>query len=159
MDHWIPETLFSDIVAKMPVCTVDLALFNNDGAEVLVFRRSDPPLKGQWFTLGGRLRKNETLRDCAVRQAKAEADLTVDPNALFFGGAFDEIHDESRFGRNITYHCVNICWGYILSGSPPIQLDGQHHEYAWRPINDRDFHPMLSRKLHALQQCLPRTSR
>ena len=138
----------------MPVCTVDVALLAPDYSRALLFKRSIPPLEGCWFTLGGRLWKDETLRDCAVRQAEVEAGLQLDRSRLVFGGAFDEIHDESRFGREVTYHCVNVCWGYVLSGDPAIRLDRQHREYEWRPLTAPDHHPFLVRKLAAAQSAL-----
>jgi colanic acid biosynthesis protein WcaH len=159
MKDWIPESLFSRIVQSMPICTVDVALFSHDTMQVLVFRRSQPPLKGHWFTLGGRLQKNESLRDCAVRHAKIETSLTLDPRHLVFGGAFDEIHDESRFSGNINYHCVNICWGYVVEENPVIFLDSQHQEYAWKLTDSADFHPMLIHKLSAVQRILSRVEK
>jgi len=154
MADWIPEILYRNIVKSMPICTVDVALFDRDAKQVLVFRRSHPPLQGCWFTLGGRLSKNESLLDCAVRQAKAEAGLTLIAERLIFGGAFEEVHEDSRFGPGITYHSVNICWGYLLTKEPEIRLDGQHDEYAWKPVDCVEFHRLLSHKLTALQRVM-----
>ncbi len=149
MSRWIPDNLYRDIVDNMPVCTVDVAFFNGDASKVLVFRRAAQPLKGEWFTIGGRLMKNETVRDCAVRQAEVEAGLKLDPGKLFFGGVFDEIHDASRFGGTVTYHCVDVCWGYFLDEDARIQPDRQHTECQWRAVDDPEFVPMLAVKIMA----------
>jgi colanic acid biosynthesis protein WcaH len=151
MSHWISDLLYREIIDKVPVCTVDLALFNQDATQVLVFRRSAEPLKGEWFTLGGRLRKNETVKACALRQAESEAGLNLDSTRLFFGGVFDEIHDSSRFGGTVTYHCVDVCWGYVLGEDVGVRLDRQHNQYEWRPVADPEFVPMLATKLTAIQ--------
>lgn len=149
MEHWIAEPLYREIVDRVPICTVDLALFNSDATQALVFRRRDPPFEKQWFTLGGRLRKNETLQECAIRLGREEAGLALSPEGLFFGGVFEEIHDRSRF-PGVAYHCVNICWGYLLERSPAIRLDRQHDEYAWRLVADSSFAPLLNTKLTAI---------
>jgi colanic acid biosynthesis protein WcaH len=151
MSHWISDSLYREIVDVMPVCTVDIALFNHDASRALVFRRAAEPLKGEWFTIGGRLRKNETVRACALRQAESEAGLKLDPARLFFGGVFDEIHDSSRFGGTVTYHCVDVCWGYLLEENANIRLDPQHSHCEWRPVADPGFVPMLATKLAAIR--------
>jgi 8-oxo-dGTP pyrophosphatase MutT (NUDIX family) len=149
MAQWVPEVLFREMIDKLPICTVDIAFFNPGVSETLVFRRSHPPLQSQWFTIGGRLQKSERLRDCALRHAREEAALTLDPDSLFFGGVFEEIHDESRFG-GVTYHCVNFCWGYLLGEAPSIRLDPQHDRYEWRSVADPAFHPLLGAKVLAV---------
>jgi colanic acid biosynthesis protein WcaH len=154
MDDFIPENLYRTIVSGLPICTVDVALFDRDAGRALVFRRSHPPLQGLWFTLGGRLYKNESLLECALRQAKVEAGLTLAADRLIFGGAFEEVHEDSRFGQGITYHSVNICWGYLLTEDAEIRLDRQHDEYAWKPVGSGEFHRLLSRKLTDVQRVM-----
>jgi colanic acid biosynthesis protein WcaH len=152
MSHWIADSLYRTIMDTVPICTVDVALFNQDAGKVLVFRRTREPLKGEWFTLGGRLRKNEGLKACALRQAETEAGLKLDSARLFFGGVFNEIHDSSCFGGGVTYHCVDTCWGYMLDDEVPVRLDGQHNQYEWRPVADPEFVPMLATKLAEIQR-------
>ena len=150
MNGWIPEVLFAEFMRHMPICTVDVALFNADVSEVLLLRRTNPPLNGEWFTLGGRLLKGETVKNCAVRQAHTETGLQLDPGRLFFGSVFDEIFDDSRFGPEIPAHCVNICFGYVLTEPPEIRLDDQHDQYAWKSVYDLTLHPALKRKIGVL---------
>jgi colanic acid biosynthesis protein WcaH len=154
MDGSIPEDLYRTIVAELPICTVDVALFDREAEQALVFRRSQSPLEGRWFTLGGRLHKNESLLDCALRQARLEAGLILAADRLVFGGTFEEIHQDSRFGQGITYHSVNICWGYSLTEDVEIRLDRQHDAYAWKPVSSSEFHRLLSRKLSDVQRVM-----
>ena len=152
MSRWIPDSLYREIVDNMPICTVDVAFFNRTVTKVLVFRRGAAPLKGEWFTMGGRLQKNETVRDCAVRQAETEAGLKLNPEGLFFGGVFDEIHETSRFGGTVTYHCVDVCWWCFLDDDAEIRLDPQHTECQWRAVEDPEFVPMLAAKLAVISR-------
>jgi 8-oxo-dGTP pyrophosphatase MutT (NUDIX family) len=122
-----------------------------DVSRALVFRRSEEPLKGEWFTLGGRLRKNETVKACAPLQAESEAGLRLDSIRLFFGGLFDETHNSSRFGGMVTYHCIDDLLGDVLGEDARIRLDRQHNRYEWRPVADPGFVPMLATKLTVIQ--------
>jgi ADP-ribose pyrophosphatase YjhB (NUDIX family) len=146
MGQWIDEDLFREIMRAAPICTVDVVFFNADATACLVFRRTKPPLAGQWFTLGGRLLKGERILEGALRQAREEAGLTLEPGRLVFAGVFDEIHDESRF-EQIAYHAVNICWAYSLEETASIRLDSQHDRCAWMPVADPAHPPMLRAKL------------
>jgi colanic acid biosynthesis protein WcaH len=133
----------------MPICTVDVILFNPDVTKVLMLRRKNEPLRGEWFSLGGRLLKGEKIRDCALRQARIEAGLNLDPCKLFFGGAFDEFFDRSRFGTNISLHDVNICWGYLLAEDAIVSLDPQHDAHDWKSVC-ASFHQAFRHKLDVL---------
>lgn len=147
---FIPESLFAEFIRNMPICTVDVLLFNPRVTKVLLFRRTNEPLKGEWFSLGGRISKNETLQQCALRQVYKEAGLTLAPADLFFGTVFDEIFSNSRFGPGVSLHCVNICWGHLLDDGAVIRLDEQHDRCEWRRVNDPSLHPMMKRKIDAL---------
>src|SRR5579864_1541022 len=150
MSAHIAESLFAEFIRNMPLCTVDVMLFNPEVTKVLLFRRNNEPLKGKWFSLGGRLIKGETLKDCALRQARAETGLRLDCDRLFFGGVFDEIFDRSRFEPDVGLHSVNVCWGYLLPEDASVSLDAQHDSHQWNLVKDGSFHPTLRRKLDVL---------
>jgi colanic acid biosynthesis protein WcaH len=68
----IINTYFSDqdyrmIIQSVPICTVDLVIFNPEMTQTLLFKRQNKPLQNIYFTAGGRLFKNETLENCAIR--------------------------------------------------------------------------------------------
>ena len=48
------------------------------GEEVLLIRRSKPPLKGQWSLPGGRQKLGETMRECALRELKEETGIEAE---------------------------------------------------------------------------------
>ena len=75
----------------------------NDGRVVLV-KRAHPPIQGQWSIPGGVLEVGELLRDAAVREAREETGLIVEPGELL--GVFDRVlrHADGR----VQYHYVLI---------------------------------------------------
>jgi ADP-ribose pyrophosphatase YjhB (NUDIX family) len=75
-----------------------------ENARVLLIKRGQPPLMGEWSIPGGMLELGETVREAAIREAQEETGLTVEPGELL--GVFDRvIRDE---GNRVRYHYVLI---------------------------------------------------
>lgn len=125
-----------------PICTVDVLFFNSDKTKTLLFRRENEPMKGTYFSAGGRLFKNELLADCAVRQAFREAGLVIEKDGLTLGGTKEQINPNSAF-EGVSYHAVDIFYGYIIDEDAEIKLDSQHSDYKWFSVSDDTLHPFL----------------
>src|SRR5208337_2404318 len=71
---------------------------------VLLIRRGQPPLLGEWSLPGGVLECGETLRDAAVREAHEETGLLVETGELL--GVYERVirGDDGR----VRYHYVLI---------------------------------------------------
>jgi 8-oxo-dGTP diphosphatase len=74
-----------------------------ENGRVLLVKRGHPPLLGEWSIPGGVLEIGETLRDAAIREAREETGLVVEPGELL--GVFDRVICEN--GR-VRYHYVLI---------------------------------------------------
>jgi ADP-ribose pyrophosphatase YjhB (NUDIX family) len=70
----------------------------------LLIRRGTAPLLGEWSLPGGVLECGETLREAAVREAREETGLTVEPSEML--GVYERVirGDEGR----VRYHYVLI---------------------------------------------------
>ncbi len=146
-----PSTLlttdtYREILDITPVCTVDVLFFNEDMTKTLLFKRENAPKKGTYFSIGGRLLKNERLEDCAVRQAFREAGITIQKEDLIFGGVQEEIHPDSIFD-GVSYHAVDIFYGCVLSNNESITLDAQHSGYDWFSVSDETLDPFVRTKI------------
>lgn len=74
-----------------------------DGRVVLI-RRGHAPAQGEWSIPGGAMELGETVRAAAVREAREETALEIEPGELL--GVFDRVlRDESNRTR---YHFVLI---------------------------------------------------
>lgn len=121
----IPEKLYKQIHASMPILCVDLVIIDKNGKFLLV-KRSNEPAKGKWWLVGGRANKGETLRQAAARKAKQELGTKV---ILEEALGFDEtMFKTGPFGS--PTHTVNIVFSARLSGKS-IKLDSQAEKYAW----------------------------
>jgi 8-oxo-dGTP diphosphatase len=73
-------------------------------ASVVLVKRAHPPLEGQWSIPGGVLEVGELVRDAAIREAREETGLRIEPTELL--GVFDRIlrHPDGR----VQYHYVLV---------------------------------------------------
>ena len=75
-----------------------------EDARVLLVKRAHPPIQGQWSIPGGVLEVGELVREAAVREAREETGLIVEPGELL--GVYDRVlrNEEKR----VQYHYVLI---------------------------------------------------
>jgi 8-oxo-dGTP diphosphatase len=73
-------------------------------ARVVLVKRAQPPIQGQWSIPGGALEVGEFVRDAAIREAREETGLIVEPGELL--GVYDRIvrHADGR----VQYHYVLV---------------------------------------------------
>jgi 8-oxo-dGTP diphosphatase len=74
------------------------------GSRVVLVKRGHPPIQGQWSIPGGVLEVGEFVRDAALREAREETGLIVEPGELL--GVFDRVlrHADGR----VQYHYVLV---------------------------------------------------
>jgi 8-oxo-dGTP diphosphatase len=75
-----------------------------EGDRVLLVKRAHPPIKGQWSIPGGVLEVGEMVREAAVREAREETGLMVEPGELL--GVYDRILRDPE--QRVQYHYVLI---------------------------------------------------
>ena len=71
----IPAVLFEQIVRRMPIVSVEAVIVIDNS--LLLLKRNNEPAKGQWWFAGGRIRKEESLKETLVREVKEEVGLKI----------------------------------------------------------------------------------
>ncbi len=136
---WIPDDVWADIVAHMPVPSVDLVVDCADG--VLLARRQNEPASGEWFVPGGRVKKGEPIRETVSRVAREE--LGIDVSIQTELGTYDHFYEtadmEDAGGKHYVAH------GYrVTPDSEVIELDDQHDDSDVFSTDDLpDLHPYV----------------
>ena len=123
---------FKMVVESTPLVSIDLCLVCQ--GQLLMGRRQNEPLKGQWFTPGGRLLKNERWQDGLARVAKAELGLTVTSDAFQLMGVWDHFYKNSAIDEAVSTHYVNLPHACHLESHPELSLDTQHESVRWFDI-------------------------
>jgi 8-oxo-dGTP diphosphatase len=93
MQREFPET---------PLVGVGAIIIEN--ARVVLVKRAHPPLQDEWSIPGGVLEVGELVREAAIREAREETGLTVEPGELL--GVYDRVLRNAD--KRVQYHYVLI---------------------------------------------------
>ena len=75
-----------------------------EGDRVVLVKRLHPPLQAEWSIPGGVLEVGEMVREAAIREAREETGLNVEPGELL--GVYDRVLRNPE--RRVQYHYVLI---------------------------------------------------
>ena len=108
---------------------------------LLLIKRGEHPFLGQWALPGGFLRMDETVEECALREAKEETGIT--PTAMFYLGVFSDV------GRDPRGRIVSNAFTCILNGEAVLKAGSDASEAQWFDVafeepGDGSFNVMLS---------------
>lgn len=162
----IPGVQYRQILQMLPVPTCDVLLIGPGHNTTLLFRRANRPVQREWYSLGGRVLNNETLRSCAARKLLEELGIKRPTTRMIYGGTMEEFFADSAF-EGISSHCINNVFGYVLTnteeknfveGSRSLRaaLDKQHFEARWFALDDASLHPYVATKNALLRSALAR---
>jgi colanic acid biosynthesis protein WcaH len=139
---FIEDDHFRIIVENTPLVSVDLIVRHNN--RVLLGRRVNKPACCYWFTLGGRVLKNEAVRNAIKRISKLELGIII-PDSVKFIGVFEHLYDDSIFD-DVSTHYLNLAYEVEISDLQELPKD-QHSEYRWfepgELLESREVHPYV----------------
>lgn len=126
----IRRPLYNRIMRSMPVFCVDLLVRDARG-RVLMLKRANAPMKGQWWLPGGRVLYREPRPDAARRKLREECGLEA--SALRELGTFDIIVDEQQ--APMASHTVATVYEAAVRRSR-VRLDAQSVGHRWRTLRE-----------------------
>jgi colanic acid biosynthesis protein WcaH len=136
---------FRQAVEMLPLVSIDLLLRDAAG-HYLTGLRANPPAQGAWFVPGGRIRKNEPLRDALRRIVHEELGLSVPEQAWKPRGVYEHF-----YGTNFAGEAGRSTHYVVLAYEAELSLDTanlplvQHNGYRWLPAEviaaDPGVHP------------------
>ncbi|MFD4839166.1 GDP-mannose mannosyl hydrolase [Achromobacter sp. NPDC058515] len=136
---------FRQAVEMLPLVSIDLLLRDRDG-HYLTGLRANPPAQGAWFVPGGRIRKNESLRDALRRIVQDELGLSVPEAAWKPRGVYEHFYGTNFAGEaGRSTHYVVLAYEAELSLDTASLPLAQHDSYRWLPAEviaaDPGVHP------------------
>lgn len=126
----IPNAEYIKIQQVLPILCVDLVMIYQ--ARCLLLRRLNHPAKDQWWLPGGRVLKNETIKDATVRKAREEVGLNGRFNGIL---SVEESFFPCLDGMLCDVHTVNICCHIVVDDIAGMNVDSAHNGYQWVDID------------------------
>ncbi len=123
----IPTKQYKRILEVMPLLCVDVVIRNPRG-EYLLVKRTDEPLKGHWWVVGGRVHKYETLKQAVIRKVKQEISLSISKIRPI--GYYEETFKNNSIKLNTRLHAISVVFAVTISNNVKIRLDNQSS--AWK---------------------------
>ena len=129
----LPIEEYKNIVDKMPVMCVDAVIV--DKGRYLLVKRKNKPLKGRYWTPGGRVLKGERLKDAVIRKVKEETGLNIVPISVV--GFYEDFYKENELGLKMVHTTSIVFSATVVSGK--IKLDRQSSGYKWSRTLPKDL--------------------
>lgn len=124
---YLDDAVFKTVVANVPLVSIDLIVRDEEG-RILLGKRVNKPARGMWFSMGGRVMKNEAIADAIRRISQTE--LGVEPASKpAFLGVFEHFYDEGIF-EGVSTHYVNLGYEIEVKTLPSLPKE-QHSQYRW----------------------------
>jgi colanic acid biosynthesis protein WcaH len=123
----IPDALYKEIMRAVPILCVDAIVRRADGRFLLV-RRTNDPLKGEWWVIGGRVLHGEKADDAVLRKLRTEAGLTPTSPPVF-AGVYQDFFERNSI-EDHPYHTVSLVFEVVVQDCD-IALDDQSDDHIW----------------------------
>ena len=127
---------------------VGVGIIISKGQQVLLIRRSKSPGKGFWSPPGGHLKHGESPQQCAIREARNEAGVTI-TTPLFRAITNDVFEEEHK------HHLTVWLEGTYVSGDPASHASLALAAVGWFPWDALPEPLMLSFEHLLTGQCDP----
>ena len=122
---------FIQVVRNAPLVSIDL-IVKNSRNEILVGLRKNEPAKDYWFVPGGRVLKDEHIRQAFERITKEELGIEIPYEQAGFFGVFEHLHQNNFTQKDdFTTHYIVLAHLIHISESPLALPQTQHREYKW----------------------------
>jgi len=134
--------VFKTMVDSTPLISIDLLIANNN--KTLLGKRKNNPAKGYYFSIGGRIYKNETIEQAIERISMEELRIKMNGKSEFIG-VFEHFYENSYFD-DISTHYVNLAYKCRVENIKDMPNE-QHSEYQWfgveELLNSKQVHPYV----------------
>ena len=141
--HWLDDATWEAVRRAVPITCVDLLPLREagDGTEIALVQRATPfDAALRWCHVGGRVRRDETLRAALLRHlhetlAGVEVALPADPQPdhvmQWFPDVVDRARDGVAYGWDPRQHAVALCFAVELTGEPAPVPGGEALRFGW----------------------------
>jgi len=127
----LSKEAFIEVVRHTPLASIDLIITRDDGSALLGHRLNEPA-RGFWFVPGGRIYKDETLKNAFSRISYYELGIELTLNDAKLKGCYEHFYTENFAQEpDISTHYVVLAYQLTLNNGLDALPDGQHDDYRW----------------------------
>ena len=120
-----------NIIDATPLVSVDL-IIENRLKQILLGKRVNRPAQGYWFVPGGRILKNETIKDAIKRISTREIGIDLADHNPALLGAGEHIYEDNFLNEpGINTHYVVLAFVIEVESDIEVTPDEQHDEMKW----------------------------
>jgi len=117
--NMIDEKLYKKIIKSVPILCVDLIIYFDN--KYLLVKRSQNPLKNEWWVPGGRVLIGEKIEDAARRKLNEELSI-ITLRSIEVYAFYQDFFDDSSFGSHL-YHSFSMVFRLELMNLPKVITD------------------------------------
>ena len=121
---------FKIVIKSAPLISIDFLVKKDK--KILLGRRINKPAQNYYFSIGGRIYKNESINNAMARIALNELNIELESTPKFIG-VFEHFYDESIY-EALSTHYVNMAFEYEVKEIRDLPKE-QHVEYKWFTID------------------------
>ena len=122
---------FKVVVDSVPLISIDILVKKDN--KVLLGKRVNKPAQGYYFSIGGRIKKNETINQAMERIVKNELDIKLKLTPRFIG-VYEHFYNDSIY-QDVSTHYVNLAYEIEIEETLNLPNE-QHNEYQWLTIDE-----------------------
>ena len=127
------KKLFKIVGEAAPLVSIDILIKYEN--RILLGKRINKPAKGYFFSIGGRIMKNETIQLAIQRIMSNELNIQL-KSAPTFINLFEHFYSDGIFD-GISSHYVGLLYEYEVGDNIDLKClpNEQHNEYKWFSVN------------------------
>jgi colanic acid biosynthesis protein WcaH len=145
MSEWLPDGIFQQGIATLPLVSIDLIVRDTKSGTYLLGLRKNRPAINYWFVPGGRIRKNETLGHAFTRITEDELGRPFEIESARWEGVFQHFYEECVFAEGVSTHYIVLAYVLEIHRESLVLPNDQHSDYAWKfkreILNSSRVHP------------------
>ncbi|WP_339891713.1 GDP-mannose mannosyl hydrolase [Neptuniibacter pectenicola] len=133
---------FLQLIRLAPLFSIDLVVVNNR-RELFVGKRVNSPAKDWWFVPGGRVYKDETLKNAFSRITLSELGMEYDISKCQPLGLYEHFYNVSMLCKGTSTHYINMQYLIQVNESETRAPNIQHHAYRWLSLDEVGQDPLM----------------
>lgn len=127
---------FHHVIRNAPLVSIDFIIKSTEG-KILLGLRTNAPAKESWFVPGGRIYKNERIKDAVKRITKTEIGVAVPDGETIDLGIYEHLYADSIFGEDIGTHYIVLAKQFTLADNYQFSIcDDQHSFMKWWGVGE-----------------------